>query len=352
MASKIKLKILIGAKSDEYQSCLTIGDFVYTYINRKKYDVSTIRVSKDGEQWLFPTDPGAMLPMELSHATPGSYVTLTLGAAIDRLKDEKPDVVFLASPGGTGEDGSFQGLMQAANLKYTSSGVLGSALAMDKQKSSELYQYYGLKTPKTIAVSRKDLTEIEKVKKSVAEKIGFPCFVKPNSSGSSVGIGRVKTQEDLEAALAQALKKSPIALAQENIKGRELTCGILDDGIHEPMPLTPTETILLRGEIFSYEDKHVHKDSVEELNPAPVSDAMTKKIQAAALTAHTALRCAGLSRTDMMLTEKDELIVLETNTIPGMTPGSVYLKIIGNFGMTIQDFFDRIISSAFTRELE
>lgn len=352
MSSKIKLKILIGAKSDEYQSCLTIGDFVFNNVNRDKYEISTVRVSKDGENWMFPKEPGAILPIDLSKAPSDSYETVSIGQAIDRMKQEKIDVVFLACPGGTGENGSFQGLMQAANLKYTSSGVLASALAMDKQKSADLYNYYGLRTPKTLVFSRKDWKNPGNVKSEVEQKLGFPCFAKPNSNGSSVGVGLIKTVDDLDHILPKAFERSPLVLVQENIKGRELTCAVMDDGINEPMPFTPTETILLQGEFYTYEDKHVNEHSIDELNPAPLSEEMTKRVQEVTLTAHRALGCAGLSRTDMILTDKDELVVLETNTIPGMTPASVYLKIVGNFGMTIQDFFDRIISSALTRELD
>lgn len=349
--AKLKIRILIGAKSDEYVSCLTIGEYVFGMLNREKYDVSTLRVSKDGEQWMFPTVNDSILPKDLDEAASDSYASLTLGQAIDRLKAEKPDVIFLASPGGTGEDGSFQGLMQAAGLAYTSSGVMASSLAMDKYRTGQMYEMAGLKTPKTRLFKRRDWKKDPKaVEKEILETLGIPCFVKPSTNGSSIGAGPVKAQAELEKRLKDAFDLNAQVVVQELIKGREMTCAVLDDGENNPIVFTPTEIVLLGGEFYTFEDKHVLEHGMDEINPPELPEETIKALQQVSLTAHKALGCVGLSRTDMFYTDKGEIYALETNTIPGMTAASVYCKIVDKFNLTMEQFVDKIIRSALTRE--
>ncbi len=215
--------------------------------------------------------------------------------------------------GPGGEDGTLQGFLDSINLPYQGAGVLGSALAMHKGLSKEIYKNAGLKVPEGKVFFRDE--NFENIKK-YAEKLGYPLVVKPATQGSSVGLSIVKKEEELKPACQKAFEIDNEILLEEYLKGREITVGVLEN---KPLPVV--EIIPKFSEIFDYKTKYT-PGFAEEICPANLPQEITEKAQKYALKAHKALRLRHYSRTDMIVVE-NEVYVLETNTIPGMTETSL-----------------------------
>jgi len=223
------------------------------------------------------------------------------------------DCAFLVMHGPGGEDGTLQGFLDSINLPYQGAGVLGSALAMHKGLSKEIYKNAGLKVPEGKVFFRDE--NFENIKK-YAEKLGYPLVVKPATQGSSVGLSIVKKEEELKPACQKAFEIDNEILLEEYLKGREITVGVLEN---KPLPVV--EIIPKFSEIFDYKTKYT-PGFAEEICPANLPQEITEKAQKYALKAHKALRLRHYSRTDMIVVE-NEVYVLETNTIPGMTETSL-----------------------------
>lgn len=229
-------------------------------------------------------------------------------------KAKEFDCAFLIVHGPGGEDGTLQGFLDALGLPYQGAGVLGSALAMHKGIAKELYKSIGLPVPegKTLDKKNASLNYI----KEIVNFLGFPLVVKPATQGSSVGLTIVKKQQDLNVAIEKAFQIDEEILIEKYLKGREITVGILDE-----TPLPVVEIVPKYSEVFDYQTKYT-PGLAEEICPAPLSPELTKKAQDYGLKAHQVLRLRHYSRTDMILVE-NEIYVLETNTIPGMTETSL-----------------------------
>ncbi|RLG11378.1 D-alanine--D-alanine ligase [Candidatus Pacearchaeota archaeon] len=223
------------------------------------------------------------------------------------------DCAFLVMHGSGGEDGTLQGFLDSINLPYQGAGVLGSALAMHKGLSKEIYKNAGLKVPEGKVFFRDE--NFENIKK-YAEKLGYPLVVKPATQGSSIGLSIVKKEEELKPACQKAFEIDNEILLEEYLKGREITVGVLEN---KPLPVV--EIIPKFSEIFDYKTKYT-PGFAEEICPANLPQEITEKAQKYALKAHKALRLRHYSRTDMIVVE-NEVYVLETNTIPGMTETSL-----------------------------
>lgn len=219
------------------------------------------------------------------------------------------DAVFLALHGGTGENGTLQGFLELAGLAYTGSGVQGSANAMDKELSKQLFRAAGVPTPDWI-MAPASLAEIE-------ARLGFPLIVKPNREGSTIGLSVVREADDLDAALVLAGRYDDEVLIERFIAGRELTVGILGD-----RALAVGEIVLREGGVFDYESKY-QTGGAKEIFPADLSADQTALIQEIALHAHRALKLRDYSRVDFRMDEAGNPWVLEVNTLPGMTATSL-----------------------------
>jgi D-alanine-D-alanine ligase len=223
------------------------------------------------------------------------------------------DCAFLVVHGPGGEDGTLQGFLDSIGLPYQGAGVLGSALAMHKGISKSLYKLAGLNVPEGKTFSKE--VSFETIK-AYGEKIGFPLVVKPATQGSSVGLSVVKKKEDLKNALEKAFSIDREIIIEKYLKGKEITVGVLEDS-----PLPVVEIVPKVSEIFDYETKYT-PGLAEEICPARLPERLTKKAQEYGLIAHKTLKLRHYSRTDMIVAE-DEIYVLETNTIPGMTETSL-----------------------------
>ena len=305
--AKIRLALIAGGTSDEREVSLKGAAGVEQALDREKYEV--IRY-----------DPATDLARIAQDA--------------DRI-----DVVFILLHGVNGEDGTIQGFLELLNIPYQGAGVLGSALGMDKNLAKTMYTLNGLPVAPWVMVVPEDLVDTSRI----AASVRLPCVVKPVRQGSSIGMSIVHTLDQLPDALRLALKHDSEVMVEEFIKGRELTVGVI--GNAELMPLPLIEIIPdSRFAFFDYEAKY-QPGASQEICPAQVSEQIRKKAQQYATTAHRSLQLRGYSRTDMILSG-DELYVLETNTIPGMTPTSLLPQAAAAAGLPFGALLDRLIALA------
>ena len=331
--SKLNIAILMGGPSQEYEVSLKTGKMILNALDKEKYNVTPVVIGKDGK-WLLPQQENPL---------PG-------GRVLEDMKSGGLDLAFIAMHGTYGEDGTIQGFLEAANVPYTGSGILASALAMDKIKSSEIFSFHKIEIPDFLSFSFKDWKkDAEKILADVQEHIGFPCIIKPACCGSSFGISLVKEKNYLKEAMESAFSCSEKILAQKFIVGHEVTCAILDEGGDtEPVALPPTQIIPKAASFFDFGAKYA-VSATEEVTPPRLPKEIIKRIQEIALSAHGILGCSGMSRTDMIVTD-GEIYVLETNTIPGMTETSLYPQAAKAVGIAFGELLDKIIKSGLNKK--
>lgn len=262
--------------------------------------------------------------------------------------DPKTDLVKLAAEAGAidfaliilhgpfGEDGTIQGMLDLLDIPYQGSGVLGSATAMNKWVSKRLYESAGLPVPPYAVLEERHGIQTA----DLVERLGLPMVIKPAASGSSVGMSIVDTAEALPKAFDKAFAEDRTVIAEAYVNGIEITGGVIGNDDVEPLPLIE----IIPGAdhaFFDYEAKYT-PGATQEICPARISEALTRKAQDYAVRAHRALHCRGYSRTDMILRD-DELYVLETNTIPGMTRTSLFPQAAAKGGLSFSRLMDRLI---------
>ncbi|MBN1204822.1 MAG: D-alanine--D-alanine ligase [Myxococcaceae bacterium] len=257
------------------------------------------------------------------------------GPGLDRvLRGAEMDVAFLALHGRMGEDGKVQGLLELLELPYTGSGVLASALAMNKPFAKKLFRLHNLPTPQGYRIGRDELSSLQERHGD----LGFPCVVKPACGGSSVGLARVSDDEALSSAVAEACRYGGEALVERYVRGREVTVGILGGEV-----LGSCEISYPR-EGFDYEAKY--KGGSRYFLPPRLSPTRLANVEALALAAWRALGCRGYGRVDLICSDEENDVVLEVNTLPGMTPTSLLPKIAAQRGIRFPELCDRILSLA------
>jgi D-alanine-D-alanine ligase len=336
---KLNVVVLMGGPSAEHDVSLNTGKVIINALNRSKYNILPVTISKEGK-WFLPA-LGELPPGESDKS-----LSLETGKALENLKSSgKADVVFIAMHGTWGEDGTVQGFLELAGIPYTGSGILASALAMDKSRSCRFFSSYGLQVPAFMDISRREWAVFkDRIMREIADKLAFPCVIKPSACGSSVGISIVKNMESLELAIEEAFIHDRTVMAQEFVSGVEVTCAVLDEGEKDPVALPPTQIIPKGSEFFDYHAKYSPGAS-EEVTPPRLPSETIEKIQQIALKAHEALGCYGMSRTDMIVSERG-IFVLETNTIPGMTETSLFPQAAAAVGISFAELLDKMISSA------
>ncbi len=326
---KIKVALICGGFSNEREISLKSGAQIAQSLDSKRYDISLIEIAEDG-RWLLSSNS-----KQLKEGTSKALTVFPRDTAISQNDLRGTDVAFLALHGYFGEDGKIQSILELLRIPYTSSGVMASAIAMNKAKTSELAALAGVVVPAFTLTTSVDT-------KSTA---GYPCVVKPNESGSSVGISLVEKESDLKSALENALAESKEAIIQQYIPGRELTCGIMGNtGRTELLALPPIE-IVAANKFFDYEAKYTSAKT-QEICPAQVPEAITRAVQESAKKVHALFGCDGLSRSDFILDTNNKLHFLEINTIPGMTEASLAPREAKALGWSFSEFLDKIIELA------
>jgi D-alanine-D-alanine ligase len=322
---RIKVAVLCGGPSSEWEVSMRSGTEVLKHLPKEKYDAKLIHITPDG-RWMI-LDRTKALPLKL-FGEDGRAIKSDL---------RKFDIAFIALHGAFGEDGTVQAILEAIGLPYTGSGILASALGMNKLKTTEIAEAAGLLVPKTLIVSN------EEAKREIKKIFKYPLVIKPNGSGSSMGVSIVREDKELGPAISKALQDGGTAVAQQYIKGRELTCGVLGNTGKDLIALPPVE-IISKNTFFDYEAKYTSK-ATEEVCPAKLPKNLERKIQELAIRAHRAIGADGLTRSDFILV-KDKLYFLEINTSPGMTEASLCPKEARAMGWEMGEFLDMIVELA------
>ncbi|MGM0501655.1 MAG: D-alanine--D-alanine ligase family protein [Bacillota bacterium] len=304
------IAVIRGGKSAERKISLKTGKAIITALEKKGYQVVDI-------------DPKDNLHQQLA--------------------DNQIDVAFIALHGRYGEDGTIQGFLEIEETPYTGSGVLGSALAMDKIRSKRIFEQAGLKTPKFIAFNQIEYQQQGfKVKTAVKEKLSFPVVVKPALEGSSLGLSIIKSEDQLLAAVEEAFNYDQQILIEEYIPGKEITVGLLGT---EELEVLPVIEIRPKDGVYDYEAKYT-KGATEFVIPAELDQTVYEKAQDLALQAHQALGCRGVSRVDLRVTPQGEVHILEVNTIPGMTETSLLPQAAAEKGLPFPELVEQILKLA------
>lgn len=357
----LKVALLLGGKSSEHEISLKSSNFIYHTLGRSKYQVTPILIDKKGN-WIIPDSHNAIFPdiknisekfsaQEMADEFQKEFINSNhiLSTKGISLKDIDCDVVFIGLHGGQGENGILQAFLEMNSIPYTGSGVLASALAMDKERANYLFLSAGLKVANFINLKRKDF--LVSGEGSLGNfHLNFPVFIKPTMGGSSVGVGKANNILEVASKLKELFNAEESVLIQENIKGIEVSCGVLEKKTghsFEATPLYPTE-ILPSNDFFDYEAKYAIGKS-KEITPARISEELTVSIQESALLAHKILGCHGYSRTDFIIQEGIPYI-LETNTLPGMTETSLIPQQAAYSNYAMQDVFDWLIENALNRK--
>ena len=336
MAEKKKIVVLMGGSSAERVVSLRTGTQVLNALDPSRYDVFAID-TKTGRLEL----PGSVRPALPLPAVSGDATALT---ELPRLSPgERPDCVFIALHGPGGEDGTVQGFLEMLGIPYTGSGVLASALAMDKVRCKTLFQAHNIPVPAGMLFKKVETSRIRRAQTEIAQQLGFPVVIKPNRQGSSFGTSIVRDESEVKQALEDALRYDDAALVEECVQGVEITVAVLGNDLDAfalpPVEIVPPE----KAEFFDFESKYSQGESgATEICPARISEADMNEAKLLALECHRALGCRGMSRTDMFVTE-DGCIVLETNTIPGMTPTSLLPQAASAAGIEFPALLDKLI---------
>ena len=344
---KRRILVFMGGPSSEHEVSLNTGKEVIKNLDKQKYIAEPVVITKNGK-WLMPPVKRLLLENSVLSSGAGKSLILAEPQALKKMNYMKPDAVFIAMHGEFGEDGTVQGLLESFGIPYTGSGILASSLGMDKPRQSALFRQAGLDIPYFI-VAQKDEWKKNKnrILRGIAEKFVFPCVVKPANRGSSVGVSIVGSDPTkLESALNSAFSYSDSVLVQKFIKGREITCGVVENEKGLLLPLPPTEILAKAGAFYDYKSKYADGGSEHIIPPRNISMRLLKKIQDAACLTHNILGCRGMSRTDFILSPKGKLYVLEINTLPGMTSTSLLPEAAKTAGISFPKLLDLIIQSA------
>lgn len=333
----------MGGKTPEYEISLISGIEVVRNLNKNKYLILPVVISRDGKKWYKVQTKELLKLQNLLEFHEGKKDILTTinerkSFYLDDLIKKRIDVVFIAMHGPFREDGSIQGLLQTLGIKYTGPGVLASAIGMDKVVFKQIMRQHSIKVPRNVVVrSEKKFINLKR------EVGGYPYIVKPRDQGSSVGVSLAFNKKDLVVGLKNAIKYSSEVIIKEYIKGVELTCGVLGNDKPEALPLV--EIRPKKANFFDFESKYLEKGS-EEIVPAEISKSITKRIQSIALEVYKAINSSGFSRVDFLLRKDKVPFVLEINTIPGLTPMSLMPKAAKAAGYSYKKLLDKIISFA------
>jgi D-alanine-D-alanine ligase len=261
---------------------------------------------------------------------------------ISRLKQEKVEVVYIILHGKYGEDGVVQGLLEMANIPYTGSKVLASALAMNKLAAKRVFDAVGIPTPRYLEVNAE--SDVEKEAERIIRVFPFPLMLKPTSEGSSLGVTLVKKSEEFKAVLKKAVAEFKDVFVEEYIKGREVTVGVI--GKYGDLQVLPILELVSKKEFYDYEAKYT-EGMTEFILPARLSPPLYKRTQETALAAHKALGCYGVSRVDIIVGGDHVPYVHEINTIPGMTDRSDLPAEAAHAGISFDQLVVKILESAY-----
>ena len=339
--SKVRVAIICGGKSSEHEISCISANGILNAIDRSKFEPVLIGITKSGKWLLLPDDTSFITQNGALPTVPesGIEVSITSQGLFSGGKNLAIEVVFPILHGTYGEDGTIQGLFEMMGLRYVGSGVLASAVSMDKSYAKPIFAAAGLKVaPGTVVTS----TNFE-----LPSNLNYPLFVKPARSGSSRGTTKVKQSSDLKVAVEAALAFDSKVIIEQAIDGKEIECAVLQS--EGKTIVSPVGEIVISSKYEFYDFQAKYLDDSMQLVFPQLPAGVETKIQSSALTAFNAAGCEGLARVDFFYSTSDEVIINEINTMPGFTPLSVYPKLIEKSGINYQQLITTLIQSAQAR---
>jgi D-alanine--D-alanine ligase len=364
MTERVRVLLLFGGRSAEHDVSRASAVSVARALDPARYEVVPVAITTEG-RWLLAGEARAALEgardelptafrVEGQHVVelpePGTRTLVPLDGATAVGASMTFDVVLPLLHGPYGEDGTIQGLFELAGVPYVGSGVVGSAVAMDKVMMKRAFAAAGLPLARWLAF--RDGHDRDALIAEVEATLGYPCFVKPANLGSSVGVSKAGDAAALRAALDVALGFDEWALVEEAITGREIEVGVLGD---DPPEASVPGEVVPAADFYSYEDKY-EDDAAQLLVPAPLTPAQAEEVQALAVRAFEACRCEAMARVDCFFEEVRAdgtpgrgFLVNEVNTIPGFTTISMYPRLWQESGVSFSELLDRLIELALAR---
>ncbi|MFG2192657.1 D-alanine--D-alanine ligase family protein [Streptomyces sp. NPDC048639] len=366
---KPRVAVVFGGRSSEHAISVVTAGAVLSAIDREKYDVLPIGITPDGRWALTADAPERMaiadrkLPSveELAESSSEGAVLLPVDPASREVVYSEPgsvpkalgevDVVFPVLHGPYGEDGTIQGMLELSGIPYVGSGVLASAVGMDKEYMKRVFISYGLPVgPYEVIRPREWEQDPAAARKKIVDFAGdhgWPLFIKPARAGSSMGITKVSGLEGLDEAVEEARRHDPKILVESLLRGREIECGVLEfeDGARASVPAEiPSGS---DHDFYDFEAKYI--DSAAGIVPAPLTEEETARVRELAVRAFEAASCEGLVRADFFLLDSGEFVINEINTMPGFTPISMYPRMWQETAVSYSELIDRLIQAALRR---
>lgn len=349
MKERIIVGLLYGGVSTEHEVSLVSASNIIDGLDREKYIVLPVGIDPEGNWYLQREEDLKRAAKDKIFQKTGIKILPAPGevkGSFVSLKDCKKkidiDVIFPAFHGSYGEDGKIQGLCKVMKIPFVGSGVLGSAVSMDKEITKRLFKERGI--PQCKFISYRNFKNIDYF--TIADELGIPFFIKPANSGSSVGISKVYRKEQFQPAVDRAFLFDFKIIFEEYVKGREIECSVL--GNENPIASLPGE-VISRHDFYSYNAKYIDDEGASLSIPAKLEKNIIEEIQNLAIKAFKTLSCEGMARVDFFLREDNIILVNEVNTIPGFTNISMYPKLWEISGIPFDELLDKLITYAIER---
>lgn len=366
-SKKIRIAILFGGKSAEHEVSIQSAATIAQALNKRRYEVIPIFITRGGD-WILQTSPACQLesafkpsPKDLSrgkpaHVFPSFSGKLLVLDASGCARYKKVDVVFPALHGPMGEDGTVQGLLELAGIPYVGCGVLSSSIGMDKEISKRLAAAAGVPVLPHVFISQTDFPQFDKWLKPCV-RLGFPLFVKPAGLGSSVGIGKVFTADELKRCVRNAFRYDTRVIVEKGIdRAREIVCAILGDDAYADVSVCGEVSPKGRHEFYDYDAKYTDPEGIDLTIPADIPERESSKIRDMAVKIFRALNGYGMARVDFFLNPRrgrawqPVAFFCEMNTIPGFTSHSLYPRLWESGGLPLARLLDKLVGLALKRQ--
>lgn len=348
---KIRVAIVAGGQSSEHPiSCISASG-VLAAIDKSKFEPILIGITQSGT-WIDMRESDFIKGSDGLSYVPEQGAKLVVD--VHGIKDSKGnnlgiDLVFPLLHGAYGEDGTIQGLFEMAGIAYVGSGVLASAVAMDKSFAKPIYADFGLKVADGITIHKDNWNKSKDLEIAKIRALGFPIFIKPARSGSSRGTSKVKDESAISAALEDAFNYDPRVLVEAAVVGREIECAVLQIDSVATASVLGEVRVHPPHEFYDFDAKYIDGSTTFDI-PANLPEPIASAISQAAITAFEALGCEGLARVDFFLSEDSQIIINELNTMPGFTPTSVFPALWQKTGKSYSQIITILLESALSRK--
>lgn len=347
--------VIFGGLSSEHEvSCRSVVNIVNGF-SKEKYEILLIGITKDGK-WLSVPDLASITDgtwqngTDLAILSPDRSKPGILILKENSYEHKKIDVIFPALHGKFGEDGTIQGLFELSGIPYVGSGVLGSAVGMDKISTKIFVDRLGIRQARYVTDIAKDCSELDQAVREVEETLSYPVFVKPSNAGSSCGVSKACDRSELEQAVRLAKEYDSRVLIEEMITGHEVECAVLGGS---EVKASKIGEVLAAAEFYDYEAKYNNPESKTVIDPADLPADVKEEVRRDAVAIFKAVSAFGLSRVDFFIeNETNEVVFNEINTLPGFTNISMYPMLWNDMGLTTEELVDRLVETAFEANLK